>query len=368
MADNFLLFGAVTVVLLLYYYLKKRTAYWADRGVPFVKPDFIFGNLKGIATECHAGERWQSCYNELKGQNSPIGGVYFFSAPVALALNLDFLRNVFVKDFQHFRNHGTFVNERDDPLSAHLFSLEDDPWKNLRTKLSPTFTSGKMKLMYPTIQAVADKFGAHLKEVTKTNPEVEFKELLSQFSTDVIGSTALGIECDSMKNPEGELRQTTKLIFAPSKALAAKLLVLMQYPNLGRKLRMKLIDSRVTKFFMTMIGNIVQHREENSVKRNDFMSMLLQIKNTGHLEGEKAELGKMTFNEMAAQVFLFFFAGFETSSSTMTFALYELAMNPEIQDRARQEIKEVLSKHGGQLTYEAAMELTYIDQIIHGEL
>lgn len=369
MAMNPILVGVVTVVLLLWYYLKKKTQYWLDRGVPFVKPELLIGNLRGIATEVQAGERWQACYNELKDQKSPIGGVFMFTSPTALVLDLDLLRNVFVKDFQHFRNHGTYVNEKDDPLSAHLFSIEDDQWKNLRTKLSPTFTSGKLKMMFSTIQDVADKLADHLATITKDNPEVEFKELLSQFSTDVIGSTALGIECNALKNPKGEIRQIAKLMFAPSKMLTAKSLFLFQYPELGRKLRMKIVDNKVTKFMMNLIGDIVKHREENNVNRNDFMNLLLQIKNTGRLEGEEeatTEVGTLTFDQLAAQVFVFFFAGFETSSSTMTFALFELARNPDVQEKARKEIKETIARHGGKMTYEAAMELTYIDQLING--
>lgn len=366
---NAILVGLVTVVLLLWYYLKKKTHYWSDRGVPFVKPELLIGNLRGITTEVQAGERWQACYNELKDQKSPIGGVFMFTSPTALVLDLDLLRNVFVKDFQHFRNHGTYVNEKDDPLSAHLFSIEDDRWKSLRTKLTPTFTSGKLKMMFPTIQDVAVKFADHLATITKDNPEVEFKELLAQFSTDVIGSTALGIECNAFKDPKGDIRQIAKLMFAPSKLLTAKTLFLFQYPELGRKLKMKIVDSRVTKFMMNLIGDIVKHREKNNVERNDFMNLLLQIKNTGRLEGEgeTTDVGTLTFDQLAAQVFVFFFAGFETSSATMTFALFELARNPDVQEKARKEIKETIARHGGKMTYDAAMELTYIDQLINGE-
>lgn len=367
MALNTALIGVLAVALLLWVYLKKKNRYWEERGIPFVKPDLLLGNLKGVASELLAGERFHECYKQLKKEPSPIGGIFFFTSPVALVLKLDFLRNVFVKDFNHFRNHGMYVNERDDPLSAHLFSIEDDQWKSLRTKLSPTFTSGKMKMMFPTIQSVAEQFSDHLKTVIEKKPELEFRELLNQFTTDIIGNTAFGIECNTMKDPEGELRNITKLIFRPSKALAGKLLFLSQFPEIGRKLRVTLTDSRVTKFFMGMIKDIVKHREENEVKRNDFMSLLLQIKNTGKLEGEEKELGKMTFNELAAQVFIFFFAGYETSSSTMTFSLYELARNPEIQNRARREIEEVLERHKGEMSYEAAMEMTYVDQIIQGK-
>ena len=70
---------------------------------------------------------------------------------------------------------------------------------------------------------------------------------------------------------------------------------------------------------------------------------------------------------IAAQAFVFFLAGFETSSTTMTFCLYELACNPDIQTRLREEIDAVLSKYDGKITYEAINEIDYLDKVINGE-
>lgn len=50
----------------------------------------------------------------------------------------------------------------------------------------------------------------------------------------------------------------------------------------------------------------------------------------------------------------------------MTFALYELALNEEIQKKARDEIEIVLAKHDGQFSYEAMMDMHYITQILNG--
>lgn len=72
-------------------------------------------------------------------------------------------------------------------------------------------------------------------------------------------------------------------------------------------------------------------------------------------------------DSLAAQVFVFFFGGFETSSTTMTFCLYELSLQQDIQNRLRQEIDVVLQKHGGKLTYEGIQEMEYLDKVVSGK-
>lgn len=185
----FLLSVIAHVFGLAYYFIQRRYAYWERLNVPFIKPRFPFGNIKGLNRTIHLSKLFQRLYNELKGQSQfGFGGIYFFMKPAVLATNLDFVRSVLIKDFNYFVSRGVYYNEKDDPLSGHLFSLDGDKWRTLRSKLTPTFTSGKMKFMFPTILSVADEFKATIDSmIHETNADLELKEILARFTTDIIG-------------------------------------------------------------------------------------------------------------------------------------------------------------------------------------
>lgn len=187
----------VTVCTLLAIYVRHLFSYWQRMGVPSIKPLIPFGNFKGLGKQYFQGEITQKLYKESK-ESGLFCGVYFFHVPVALALDLEFIKNVLIKDFQYFQDRGVYYNEKDDPLSAHLFSIEGNKWRTLRSKLTSTFTSGKMKFMFPTIIAIADELKSTLDGMllNKESLDVEVKDLLARFTTDVIGECAFGIECN----------------------------------------------------------------------------------------------------------------------------------------------------------------------------
>ena len=68
-----------------------------------------------------------------------------------------------------------------------------------------------------------------------------------------------------------------------------------------------------------------------------------------------------------AQALSFLIARYETSASTLSFALYELALHPEIQYSVRAEILQVLSEHDGKLTYDGIQDMSYLDRVVSGE-
>lgn len=59
--------------------------------------------------------------------------------------------------------------------------------------------------------------------------------------------------------------------------------------------------------------------------------------------------------------------GYETSSTTLTYCMYELSVNEDIQAKARESVKDVLKKHGNKLTYESVNEMDYLEQCVNGK-
>lgn len=109
---------------------------------------------------------------------------------------------------------------------------------------------------------------------------------------------------------------------------------------------------------------IVKTSQVSSSKNNKKSIMYMLV-----IDGVKIaeDTKKFTFLEAAAQAFVFFLAGFETSSTTMQFAFYELSLHQDIQDKAREEILRVLAKHDGKITYESIYEMDYLGRVIDGK-
>ncbi|XP_065369500.1 probable cytochrome P450 6a21 [Calliphora vicina] len=353
-----LLYILIALVSLTVYFIKKRLNYWREQGIAHNKPSLIAGNLNGLQTQRSIADCIRQTYEQFKG-TGPFCGFYFFQRPAVVVLDTALVKNILIKDFSNFTNRGLFHNEKDDPLTGHLFLLDGAKWKNLRHKLSPTFTSGKMKFMYPTVIQVAEKFVEVFSHLSQGNAEVEIKELLARFTTDVIGTCAFGIDCNSLQDPNAEFRLMGKRSL--NKRRHGKLLMgfIQGFPELAKKLHMKMIPEDVTQFFMRIVKETVAYREAHNIENHDFLSILIDLKNGKG--GEKAV--KLSIEEMAAQAFVFFLGGFETSSSTMGFALYELALNQEMQQKMRQEINEAFDEEG-QINYEALHNLQYVGQVI----
>lgn len=182
----FIIFG---VFLLIAAWIRNRYLYWEHHGILYEKPEFPYGNIKGISTKLGTFEIHQRIYEKFKSAGRPFVGMFYYFQPVVLCTNLDFIRTVFTQDAAYFIDRGSYYNEKDNPISAHLFNLDNPKWKSLRTKLTPTFTTGKIKGMFHTVSDVAEKFVAKLSSESKlaVNNEINIKELAARFTIDVIG-------------------------------------------------------------------------------------------------------------------------------------------------------------------------------------
>lgn len=363
-----------TLVVAFILYAKWTYSYFTRKGLYQDQPTIPIGNaLKVFKGEQIFGELWRDLYNTLKSKNLRHGGGYFMINKFYVPVDLDIVKSILVNDFQNFIDHGMYINEKDDPVSANLFGIAGPKWKSMRTKLTPTFTSGKMKMMFDTLVKYSGTLDSILNDFAEKEA-LEIKDVLQKFTIDIIVSVAFGIESDSMKNPQSDFTKYAQMIFKMDLKEFIRNLAVFSLPHsLLHALKVIVWNKKSTDFFINVIKKNMKYREKNNIIRNDFFHLLLQLKNRGQISDDKkitsdkeGAFEGLTFNELAAQAFVFFIAGYETSSTAMTFTILELAQRPDLQIKMRDEINSVLKKHDNKLTFDGLKEMTYMEQVLRG--
>jgi cytochrome P450 family 6 len=131
-----------------------------------VKPTPLVGNLKDcVLLKTTIGEQLQRIYNE--HSDKPYVGIFTFDKPSLLIRDPELVKNILVKDFQTFMDHIISFDEKFDPLFGNsLPALKGQRWRHLRTKLTPVFTSRKIKMMYFLVDICGKELADCLEKAT----------------------------------------------------------------------------------------------------------------------------------------------------------------------------------------------------------
>lgn len=233
--------------------------------------------------------------------------------------------------------------------------------------------------MFSSIVECGDPLEAHIVKLAEKQSSVEIRELLAGFTTNNIASTAFGLKIDCIADPNTPFRKYGKKYFSLDIKNGFRIMVQTVCPTLLKIFRIKAMDQDVEDFFIDSVKQTLSYRETNNIIRPDFFQLLVQLRNTGFINRDEAHSWEtkivenedkkaLTLNEVAAQAFIFFAAGFETSSSAMAYCLHELAKNQELQTRAHQEIDKVMQQYNGEITYESMMDLKFLESCIDGKI
>ena len=161
-----ILAASLVVVTYVYYWLTKNFDYWTKRGVKGPKPLALFGNFKDVLFHrIHSSDFAKKFYDEYSQE--PAIGLFFRRAPVMIVRDPEMIKDVLIKSFPTFADRGIRIHQDIDPLAQHLVFLEPKRWKPMRRKLTPTFTSGKLKEMFYLITDCANHFEQYLEKLGK---------------------------------------------------------------------------------------------------------------------------------------------------------------------------------------------------------
>ncbi|GAB1290355.1 Cytochrome P450 3A13 [Apodemus speciosus] len=327
------------ILVLLYFYGTYTHGNFKNLGISGPKPLPFLGNV--LAYRNGFWEFDRQCHKKY----GEIWGFYEGRQPILAIMNPDRIKTVLVKEcYSTFTNRRTFGPV--GILKKSITLSENEEWKRLRTLLSPTFTSGKLKEMFPIINQYADLLVNNVRHETEKDNPITMKDVFGAYSMDVITSTSFGVNVDSLNNPQNPFVQKVKKLLKLN--FLDPFFLSLLFPFLTpvfEALEMTMFPKDVMRFFRTSVEQMKKNRMQEKEKSYQGLSDL----------------------EIVAQSIFFIFAGYETTSSALSFALYLLATHPDVQKKLQDEIEAALPNKAP-VTYDVLAEMEYLDMVVNETL
>ncbi|XP_075979476.1 putative cytochrome P450 6a13 [Anticarsia gemmatalis] len=353
-------FAVLTFVLTYVYFrgiYNKR--YWNKRGVVFYEKhksggpfwEYFIGNKSFF-------EILTDIYNN--HEDAPAVGIGSFFNKALYVKDPVNIQHMTHADFPSFYHRG-FPYIEEDLLAHNVLLLHGPEWKLIRQKLSPLFTVAKLKSMYYIIDRSAQDFVEYL----KLNPDKltsDGYDITGHFCAAAISAAVFGIGTKSTF--DSPFCDMVRDALTPTMSLNLKFVIGGLSNELFEALKLNLFGKH-EDFFVGAMKQVIKQREQEGVKRHDFVDLCVNLKKNGTMVDPDTGFSLEPTDEvLAAQAFFFFLAGVDPSSATMFAAMMELGRHPEIQERVHKEVDAIFEKYNNQLTYDAITEMGYLDNII----
>uniref|UniRef100_A0A8C8FPV3 unspecific monooxygenase n=1 Tax=Oncorhynchus tshawytscha TaxID=74940 RepID=A0A8C8FPV3_ONCTS len=243
-------------------------------------------------------------------------------------------------------------------------------WGRIRSVLSPSFTSGRLKEMFGIMKQHSANLLNGMKKQADKDQTIEVKEFFGPYSMDVVTSTAFSVDIDSLNNPSDPFVSNVKKM-VKFDLLNPLFLLVCLFPFTGpilEKMKFSIFPTAVTDFFYASLIKIKSGRDTgNSTSRVDFLQLMIDSQKGSDTKTGGEQTKGLTDHEILSQAMIFIFAGYETSSSTMSFLAYNLATNPHVMTKLQEEIDTVFPNKAP-IQYEALMQMDYLDCVLNESL
>ncbi len=397
------------LALLAYFYwsFNKALGFWSKHGIWQLQTSFT-ETMSLIVQRTHISLTLDTMYKKAKAQGyAELFGISFGTFPILVMSDPDMVKNVLIKDFDIFVNRNLDVfgdmmeqspNKANRIWANTMLNLNGERWKEVRSTFSPIFTSGRMKamtvLMKESVSQLVKAFNREIPE--QGQAVVELKDMLGKYSMDVIASCAFGVNAKAFSDAEADKEFVGNAAqFFRKTPYDAFLQLLLQIPYVGDKiinlLGLSFVKEKEINFFYDVVKQTLESRITTKSKRNDIIDLMIEairgeLKHDHEHEDDEYEkdaklktqskLKTITKEDeeiiMVATAMVMMVAGYDTTAMTLSYVCYELAKNPDIQDRLREEVDEAYAKKEDEdcpaLDYQDVQFLEYLDQTINEAL
>ncbi|KAG8285714.1 heme binding [Homalodisca vitripennis] len=351
---DWILLTVVGLVTIVYWYLRRHHNHWESVGVytpPGVLPGA--GHLKEAALfKKSAG--WILCEMYHQNKSHPAVGVYIFRKPALMIQDLDLIKDVLIREFSSFHDNSFHLDEKLNPyVKKNLFMEKGQSWKTSRQLVAPVFSNARIKTTFPLIQRVCKEFNEYMEK--HLDEDINIHKAISMFTSEIIAKCVFGLDGNVFYDPNAEFYQQGQKLWAGSFYNPVIMFVAFFLPFVNKLLGRGLFPNDVLDFFANTIKQTAEYRKKNPDKvPDDFIQYFLNMKN---------ENAGFTIEDVIAHSLTFFTDGSETSSVVANFLIYELTVNPDIQEAVREEVLAMES-----FSFESISSLSLLDRVIQETL
>ncbi|XP_031251978.1 cytochrome P450 734A1 [Pistacia vera] len=215
-----------------------------------------------------------------------------------------------------------------------LLSLKGEKWAQHRKIITPTFHMENLKLLVPVVaKSVTEMLDKWLAMSKSGQVEIEVSEWFQLLTEDVITRTAFG---SSYEDGKAIFRLQAQQMELAAEAFRKVFIPGYRFLPTKRNINSWKLDKEIKKSLMKLIGkrkeNRMQVENEKEKSSKDLLGLMIQASNSSP---------NITDYDIVEECKSFFFAGKQTTSNLLTWTTVLLAMHPQWQVLAREEVVRV---------------------------